>query len=159
MSGEKVEIVLLRIAVRADTRRSLDQKVLVHLSGVSRALFRILWLWMKRLSPHSRPRRYAIRVLAPRVLEMLNGRETWIEGQRRWLADWGEFRYEPDEVLDLGGDRLLLVGRVRGVGRGSGVEIDSEWGLLATISDGLLAREQSFLDKAEALEAASLKPT
>lgn len=77
----------------------------------------------------------------------------------RPLADWGEFRYEPDEGLDLGGDRLLLVGRVRGVGRGSGVEIDSEWGLLATISDGLLAREQSFLDKAEALEAASLKPT
>ena len=85
-----------------------------------------------------------------------HGRETWIEGQRRWLADWGELRYEPNEIIDLGDDRLLLLGRATGVGRGSGVEIDAEWGLLATISDGLIAREQSFLDKAEALDAAGL---
>jgi hypothetical protein len=190
MSQEKVEVVRQPIVVRADTRRGLDQRLFVRLPGVSRALFRILWLWMRRLSPRSRLRRDALRILAPRALEMLNrrdleafsifvhpeiesvnapqivalgglvpgshGRETWVEGQLRWLADWGEFRYEPDEVLDLGDDRFLLLGRVRGIGRGSGVEIDTEWGLLSTISDGLIAREQSFLDKAEALEAAGL---
>ena len=84
------------------------------------------------------------------------GRETWVEGQRRWLADWGELRYEPDQIFDLGDERFLLLGRASGIGRGSGVEIDTEWGLLATISDGLLAREQNFLDRAEALEAAGL---
>jgi ketosteroid isomerase-like protein len=149
-----------------------------------------LWLWTRRLSPRSRLRRGAIRLLFPRALEALNrgdleafsifvhpeiesvntpevvalgglvagsrGRETWIEGQRRWLADWGELRYEPDEVLDLGGDRFLLLGRGRGTGRVSGIELDTEWGLLASISDGLLAREQNFLDKAEALKAAGL---
>jgi len=36
--------------------------------------------------------------------------------------------------------------------------VDTDWGLLATISSGLLAREQNFLDRAEALEAAGLEP-
>jgi hypothetical protein len=86
-----------------------------------------------------------------------HGRETWVEGQRRWLADWGELRYEPDEILDLGDDRILLLGRGSGIGRSSGIELDTEWGVLATISDGLLAREQNFLDRGEALEAAGLR--
>ena len=190
MSEENMEIVRQPIVVRPVTRRSLEQKLLARLPGVSRVLLRIFWLWARRLSPRSRLRRGAIRILAPRALEMLNrrdleafstfvhpeiesvntpqvvalgglvagsrGRETWVEGQRRWLADWGELRYEPDEVLDLGDDRFLLLGRARGIGRGSGIEIDTEWGLLATVSDGLLAREQNFLDKAEALDAAGL---
>jgi hypothetical protein len=85
-----------------------------------------------------------------------HGRETWLEGQRRWLDDWEELRYEPDEVLDLGDDRFLLLGGGRGTGRSSGIVVDTEWGLLANISDGLLSREQNFLDRAEALEAAGL---
>jgi ketosteroid isomerase-like protein len=190
MSEENVEIVRQPVVVRADTRRSLDQKLFVRLPSVSRALFRVSWRWMRRLSPRSRLRRAVLRTLIPRACEALNrgdlevfsifvhpeiesvntpevvalgglvpgshGREAWLEGQRRWLADWGALRYEPDEVLDLGDDRLLLLGRGRGIGRASGIEIDTEWGLLATISDGLLAREQNFLDRADALKAAGL---
>ena len=192
MPQETVEMEIVRqpIVVRADTRRSLDQRLFVRLPGASRALFRILWLCMRRLSPRSRLRREAIRIFFPRAIEALNrrdlevfsvfihpeiesvntpqvvalgglvagsrGRDTWVEGQRRWLADWGELRYEPDAVLDLGNDQFLLLGRGRGTGRVSGIQLDTEWGLLATISDGLLAREQNFLNKAEALEAAGL---
>ena len=185
-----MEIVRQPITVRADTRRGLDQELFVRLPGATRALFRVAWLWMRRLSPRSRLRRGVLRILVRRALEALNrgdlevfsifvypeiesvntpqvvalgglvpgshGRETWVEGQRRWLADWGELRYEPNEILDLGDERLLLLGRGRGIGRASGIEIDTEWGLLATISDGMLAREQNFLDRAAALEAAGL---
>jgi len=190
MSQRDVEIVRQPITVRADTRRGLDQRLMVRLPGQSRALFRVLWLGLRRLSPRSWLRRAVLRTVIPRACEALNrrdlevfsifvhpeiesvntpqvvalgglvpgsrGRETWVEGQRRWLADWGELRYEPNEVLDLGDDRLLLLGRSRGIGRRSGIEIDTEWGLLATISDGLLAREQNFLDRGEALGAAGL---
>jgi ketosteroid isomerase-like protein len=86
-----------------------------------------------------------------------HGREAWIANQRSWLEDWEEFRYEPHEILDLGGDCLLLIGRVKGAGRGSGVVVDSEWALLATVSNGRLSREQNFLDRGEAFEAAGLQ--
>lgn len=84
------------------------------------------------------------------------GREEWLAAQTRWLTDWEEFRYEATEVIDLRDDRLLLLGRVRATAGGSGIVVDSEWGLLATISRGLLARESNYLDRAEALEAAGL---
>ena len=85
------------------------------------------------------------------------GREAWIEGQRRWLDDWDELRYEPEEALDLGDDTMLLLGRIKATGRGSGIVVDSEWALLASVSHGRLARERNFLDRAEALEAVGLR--
>jgi hypothetical protein len=188
MSQENVEIVRQAVAVRADTRRGIDQKLFVRVPGATTALFRVTWRLMRRLPPRSPLRRAVARIFARRGCEALNrrdlemfsvfvhpeiesvntpqvvalgaltpgshGREAWVAGQRRWLADWEEWRYEPDEVLDLGDDRFLLLGRVIGTGRGSGIVVDSEWGLLATISDGLIGRDQNFLDRSEALEAA-----
>jgi ketosteroid isomerase-like protein len=90
--------------------------------------------------------------LEPRV----HGRAAWIEMQRRWLGDWDEFRYEPDEVIDFGDHRVLTLGRVKGRGRGSGLVVDSEWAILITMLDGLIRHEQNFLDHAEGLEAAGL---
>jgi ketosteroid isomerase-like protein len=84
------------------------------------------------------------------------GRDAFIEGERHWEAQWETFRYEPTELFDLGDDRFLLLGRVSAHGSASGVVVDSEWGLLATISEGLIIREENFLDRAEALRAAGL---
>ena len=190
MAQRRSEIVRQPITVRPTRRRGLDERLFVRLPGASRALFRVAWLAIRRLSPRSRLRRAVLRTVIPRACEALNrrdlevfsvflhpeiesvntaqvvalgglvpgsrGRETWLEGQRRWLDDWGELRYEPNEVHDLGDDRLLLLGSGKGTGRYSGIELDTEWGLLATISDGLLAREQNFLDRGEALKAAGL---
>jgi ketosteroid isomerase-like protein len=83
------------------------------------------------------------------------GREERIRFQERWHADWGEFRFEPEEVIDLG-DRVLLVGRVKGSGLSSGVAVDNHWTDVLTISAGRVIREQVFFDRAEALEAAGL---
>ena len=43
--------------------------------------------------------------------------------ERRWHAEWGEMRYVPEELIHLG-DRVLLVGRITGSGRGSGAPAD-----------------------------------
>jgi ketosteroid isomerase-like protein len=83
------------------------------------------------------------------------GREERIRFQERWHADWGEFRFEPEEVIDLS-DRVLLVGRVKGSGLSSGVAVDNHWTDVLTISAGRVIREQVFFDRAEALEAAGL---
>ena len=87
---------------------------------------------------------------------VFRGREARFDFQRRWNADWGEMRFEPDEMLDLG-NRLLFIGRVKGSGVSSGAAFESEWAVLFTVSAGRLVREQPFFDRAEALEAAGLE--
>ena len=58
-------------------------------------------------------------------------------------------------MIDLG-DRVLVVGRVKGSGLSSGAAVDSEWADLFTVSAGRVIREQVFFDHAEGLEAAGV---
>ena len=83
------------------------------------------------------------------------GREARFDFQRRWTAEWGEMRFEPDEMIDLG-DRVLFVGRVKGSGVSSGAAFETQWAVLCTLSGGRLIREQPFFDRGEALAAAGL---
>jgi ketosteroid isomerase-like protein len=86
----------------------------------------------------------------------LRGREERIRVERQWRSDWGEFRYEPDELLDLG-DRILVLGRMIGTGPGSGATFNTEWAQLLTLSQGQVVREQIYFNRGEALEAAGLR--
>jgi ketosteroid isomerase-like protein len=90
-------------------------------------------------------------------MEAGRGREERIRFQRRWVTEWAEFRFEPEEVIDLGdARRVLLIGRTKGSGRGSGAAFDGEWAALLTVSGGWIVREQAFFDHKQALEAAGL---
>jgi hypothetical protein len=85
------------------------------------------------------------------------GRDGRIQFQRRWMDEWGEMRFEPDEVLDLG-DRAVFLGSVKGSGATSGAGFESDqWGVLYELSGGRLTREAPFFDRQEALEAAGLQ--
>jgi hypothetical protein len=84
------------------------------------------------------------------------GLEDFLAAEGRWEGQWERFRYEPSEVIDFGDGRFLLLGHVHAEGGASGVAVDSEWGLLATVSDGLVIREENFLSRAEALAAAGV---
>ena len=72
-----------------------------------------------------------------------------------WVAELGEFQHRLEEVIDLG-HQVLLLGRMKGIGRGSGAEFDSEVAYLITLSAGRMVREQPFRSHEEALEAAGL---
>jgi ketosteroid isomerase-like protein len=84
------------------------------------------------------------------------GLEARVRYERQWRAEWGDFRYEPDELRDLG-DRLLVIGRIRSSGLSSGAAIDSDFANLFTLSAGQIIREQVFFNRAEALELAGLR--
>ena len=60
------------------------------------------------------------------------------------------------ELRDLG-DRLLVLGSVRGRGRESGIELDSQYGAVAEFENGKLIRYRDYLDHKKALEAAGLR--
>jgi ketosteroid isomerase-like protein len=83
------------------------------------------------------------------------GLEARIRYQRQWRAEWGDFRYEPEELRDLG-DRLLVIGRIKSGGLSSGANPDSDYADLFTLSAGRVIREQTYFDRAEALDAAGV---
>jgi ketosteroid isomerase-like protein len=77
-----------------------------------------------------------------------------MEGVQRMLSDlddiWDRFRAEPSMEFIDAGERVVVVGRMRAKGKGSGVEV---W----TFRDGKIVRQTTFQTMAEALEAAGLR--
>ena len=59
------------------------------------------------------------------------------------------------EFRDLG-DRIVVLGNVRGRGRESGVEFDSPYAGVAEFKNGKIIRYRDYFDHSEALEAAGL---
>ncbi|MEA2331071.1 MAG: SnoaL-like domain [Thermoleophilaceae bacterium] len=78
------------------------------------------------------------------------------EGVRRFVRDmdedWDEFRIEPVEFHEAG-DLVVVIGRVKAVGGGSGVNIDSLAGFVLEVHGGLITRLTSHSDPEAALEA------
>jgi uncharacterized protein len=86
---------------------------------------------------------------------------TGMEGMRVMLADrdevWEEFRLEPDEFVD-GGDRVVVIGRWVGKGKGSGIEVQQPVAHVFTLHDGRVVRvELGYTGRGDALEAAGLQ--
>jgi ketosteroid isomerase-like protein len=81
------------------------------------------------------------------------------QGIEAWFRDlrdaWEETRIVADERRDLG-ESVLLLGRLQGRGRGSGVRVDAPIGGVLDLRDGKIARLRSYLDHGEALRAAGL---
>ena len=88
--------------------------------------------------------------------ETSRGREGVREALERWLDSFEDYSFEPQRVVDCGGDHVLVVGLEVGTGAVSGVEVRSLNYELLTIRSGLIVRYREFYDEGEALEAAGL---
>jgi ketosteroid isomerase-like protein len=71
--------------------------------------------------------------------------------EEAWVNLMGEF-----EGAREVGDRVLVFGRIRGRGRGSGAALDVEAAGVAHFRAGLITRLQIFTNREEALQAAGL---
>jgi ketosteroid isomerase-like protein len=69
---------------------------------------------------------------------------------------WESFRFKATDIRDLG-ERVLVLGEVRGRGRVSGVEVDDRWAWIVELKEGRAARLRGFLDHREALKAVGLE--
>ena len=95
--------------------------------------------------------------LFPGLPQRTRGRDARIRFQQQWNAEWGEFWFEPQELVSFGDNRsLLILGRVKGTGRSSGAGTDGEWAALFTLKRGWIIKERAFFDHAQALNAAGL---
>jgi ketosteroid isomerase-like protein len=81
------------------------------------------------------------------------------EGLERFYAllgeSWDEFGSAVEEYRDLG-DRVLILARTTGRGKGSGVTVEAPTGTLLNFRDGKVSRIRLYLDQGEALQAAGI---
>jgi ketosteroid isomerase-like protein len=84
--------------------------------------------------------------------------EDWDLGEARssHTVESRQIATECTELRDLG-DRVLVLGQVRGRGRMSGAEVDGRWAWIVELREGKAARLRGFLDHCKALEAAGLR--
>ena len=81
------------------------------------------------------------------------------EGIEAYFAEYGEAweeqRLLAEKFRDLG-DRVLVLGRTEGRGRGGGVPVDPQTETIFDLRDGKVSRVGAYLDHGEALRAAGL---
>jgi ketosteroid isomerase-like protein len=184
MSQENVEIVRQPIGLKARSRRGLDERMFLRLRPVVTSVTRVAWQLppgsrlRREVIVRAAQAGFAainrgdfessfllyhrdVEFRTPPSLVALGfdpvyrGRKGRFDFQRRWTLEWGEMRFEPTEMLDLG-DRFMFVGRIQGSGMSSGAGFDTEWAVLYTLSEGQLISEQPFFDHGEAFEAVGL---
>jgi ketosteroid isomerase-like protein len=180
-----VEIVRQRLTVGTSSRRRVLDRLSLRLPRAAAILMRLVLrlpprLWLRRVLIRDAFRRAveainrgdleAAFALIPSDYEMVTppdlgalgfdpvyrGRAGRLRFHRQWMAELGEWRNEPEEILDLG-DLLLLLGHMKGTGASSGLGFDSEVAFLFILSGGRVVREEEFRSHAEALEAAGVR--
>ena len=78
-----------------------------------------------------------------------------------WFGDWfrafgRDYRFEVEELSDLGGGLVYLLASYGGSGRASGVEVRDRRAYLYRVENGLITRVQFFMTRDAAMVAASL---
>jgi ketosteroid isomerase-like protein len=97
-------------------------------------------------------------VLEVRQVE-LEGEYSGHDGLRRFFAEFAEeletFEAQYSDVRDLG-DRVLGLGTLHTIGRGSGIELEGPVAIVASFRDGLCTHLKDYGEWGQALEAAGL---
>jgi ketosteroid isomerase-like protein len=91
---------------------------------------------------------------------VLQGSYAGYDGVREFFADVFEtfevFEVNFPDVRDLG-DRVLALGTVRTIGKGSGVDQEAPLAIVMAFRDGRITHFKDYGDKDNALEAAGLR--
>ena len=85
----------------------------------------------------------------------IHGKEAMRTYVEDWLDTFNDFRGVVIELIDAGDD-VIVVMRIRGRAKLSGVETDLTFAAIYTIRDGKIARGREYWTREQALEAAGL---
>src|SRR5919198_3176499 len=92
-------------------------------------------------------------VLPDSAGETYRGPEGVLRAWRRWTEAWDEFTTEVEQIVDAV-ERLVSIHTVRLQGKHSGASMTFRYAYLYTLRDGKVIHIRSYLNPAEALEAA-----
>jgi ketosteroid isomerase-like protein len=71
-------------------------------------------------------------------------------------SSYEDFKLQIEQLIDAGGDDVVVLAHYTGTGSSSGVRVAGEHGYVWTVREGLAVRFRWFQSHAEALEAAGL---
>jgi ketosteroid isomerase-like protein len=91
-------------------------------------------------------------IVPPDLLGLHRGHDGFRRLWEDWRDAWEEIRLEPQEILDFGSG-LLVVVRIVGRGKGSGIPIDEDYFEVFALRGGKVIRQENFLDRDSALKA------
>jgi ketosteroid isomerase-like protein len=184
MASEPPEGVRSKIRpLRAPGRRTPDEQLRVRWPGLYHALARLLFRLppehplRRRFSAYAMARAYAAAnrhdfdliatfnddsryeyraspgVLPPDLEEVSSRHTGYLQMWQSWIDAFPDIHYDPREQIDFG-DRVLVTVEQSGHGSGSGIAISQTLFQLYTFEDGMVVRQEDFLDREEALRAA-----
>jgi ketosteroid isomerase-like protein len=87
--------------------------------------------------------------------EIFRGRQGIVRYFESLAGAWDRFHILPDHLRQVG-DTVVMLGRLEGRGKGSGVPVDASLGMVFDLRGGMIASIRGFLDHDEALRAAGL---
>jgi ketosteroid isomerase-like protein len=83
-----------------------------------------------------------------------------LEAARRYCQDWldtfEDLTSVPEELIDVGDDRVVGVQRVTGRARQSGVETELRYAVVYSLREGRIFRVREYGDRAQALAVVGL---
>ena len=88
--------------------------------------------------------------------DVFRGHAGWLEWENTFDSAWEQVSIEPEEYIDAGGDRVVLLHRLAAQGRG-GISLERQDGIAYVVRDGRIVRMDYYGSRAEALEAAGLR--
>ena len=87
--------------------------------------------------------------------EVIRGREAWLREDMRIKDSWESDRATVGHVHEAGSNVIIQL-RWIAKGRDSGIEFETQFWVVYTLSAGSITRVEYFLDRSRALEAAGL---
>jgi ketosteroid isomerase-like protein len=69
---------------------------------------------------------------------------------------WDEIRFEPQEFIDAADDGVVVVARLVGKGKRSGIEVNRVWAYVWTVRGSKVKSMVGYANRAEALKAVGL---
>ena len=94
--------------------------------------------------------------IAPEDGATYRGREGVRKRYEEWFESFDDYRWEVQQLIDCGGENVLVEATEVARGATSGAEVRSTNYELLTFRDGMIVRIREFYDKSAALEAAGL---
>jgi ketosteroid isomerase-like protein len=88
--------------------------------------------------------------------QVYRGHEGVAEAMRVWAGAWEDWSLEFEQMIDAG-DKVLVIARESGRGKGSGVEVEQRAFAVFTLREGRIVHWKGFVNRRQALEAAGLR--
>jgi len=89
--------------------------------------------------------------------ETFRGREAMVRAATDFLDALDDWKSEVDDIVDAGGDRLVVAQRVSARGKGSGTPFEQRVFSALRLRDGKVAQIHDYTDRADALKAVGLE--